>query len=399
LDQLFTLTSPIGWVALVVAGVMIVAAIAWGFFGSIPYQVYGMGVLRQRGGEIYPIIAPAAGTVVTVYVRVGDAIHAGDKIADIALPDQEAQREGAQRNVDKLRELYARQSAEALHEIGLRRKLTEEQVASQRQKIDASREHLKFLTDYRDLLSREMEQGLVTRQQLETVVQKVDAEEQAVRDANTSIYNVQAQQVDFENQQAKSLEQLSTQIISAENTLNSAEVTVNTRHAVTSPVDGVVAEIDTKLGSVIRPSDQLVMVQQSGGHLELVAYLPVQTAKTIEPDMTALISPTTVESSIYGSIKGHVVSVSGLSVTRSAALDTLGDANEVSAVFQSGPMIQAVVELEPDPSTIDGVAWTSSSGPDFRVAPGTMAAVAVKTRQVHPIDLAVPIYETWVGSR
>lgn len=383
---------------LAVIALIIVALVVWGFVGRLPFQTSGLGLILQEGGQIYPINAPANGTITKVYVTVGEHISEGKDIVEIALPDQEAQREGTQRTLENYKALYKQQSTDGAHEVALRRKATDEQIDSLRKKVVATEDHLSFLKNYYKVLEAEMKNGYVTRQQLESTMTQITSAQQTIRDSYDSISQAESSQIDFEDSQVKSLAQLQSQIISTENDLNNLNVSINNRRVVRSPVEGTVVEIATKLGSDVNQNDQLVMIQQKGGRLQMVAYLPVTTSKTVQPGMTALVSPTTVESSIYGSIRGHVVSVSQLPASKALAKDVLGNDSLVSQMFSNGPVIQAVIALNQDPRTVSGLAWTSSQGPPFAVTPGSMASVDVTVMEDRPVDLVVPIYETWLAT-
>ena len=73
LDQLLPLTSPRSWLALAALGLLLLMALAWGFFGTISSTVQGQGVLIRRGG-VRPLGAPAAGVVKRMRVRVGESV-------------------------------------------------------------------------------------------------------------------------------------------------------------------------------------------------------------------------------------------------------------------------------------------------------------------------------------
>lgn len=383
---------------LLVIALIIVALVIWGFVGRLPFQTSGLGLIMEKGGQIYPISAPANGTITKVFVNVGDHISEGENIVEIALPDQEAQKEGTQRTLENYQALYKQQSTESANEIALRRKATGEQIDSLRKKVTATEDHLNFLKNYYKVLETEMQHGYVTRQQLESTSTQITSAEQTIRDSYNSISQAESSQIDFEDSQTKSLAQLQSQIISTENDLNNLNVSISTRRVVHSPVEGTVVEIATKLGSDVNQNDQLVMIQQKGGQLEMVAYLPVTTSKTVQSGMIALVSPTTVESSIYGSIKGRVISVSQLPASKALAKDVLGNDSVVSQMFSNGPVIQAVIALSQDPRTVSGLAWTSSQGPPFTVTPGSMASVDVTVMEDRPVDLVIPIYDTWIAT-
>jgi len=50
LDTLLHLTSPKAWLALIALGLVLLAVLAWGLFGSVPVEASGQGFL-QRGDE------------------------------------------------------------------------------------------------------------------------------------------------------------------------------------------------------------------------------------------------------------------------------------------------------------------------------------------------------------
>jgi HlyD family secretion protein len=398
LDTLFSLNSPIGWVSLIVAAVIVGALLLWGFVGELPFRVYGMGMILQEGGKLYTVPAPTSANIDQVLVKVGDTVKKDAKIAVLSLPSQIAQRDGAKRTLADYQGLYKSQSDISTKEIALRRQSTADQITALKQKIVETNAQLQFLKNYHDVQNREMTLGVVTRQQVEQTQQQIDSAQQSVRDATNQIAQAQTSEIDFEDSQDKSLAQIQSQIIQAENTLNNLNVTIDNTQVVTAPVTGTVVEVSTKPGAAVNTGDGVVTIKEAGGHLDMAAYLPVTTSKTAEPGMLALVSPTTVETSIYGSIRGHIISVSNLPISKAGVTDELANSTVVQQMLQSGPVISARVSLDLDQSTVSGLAWTSSQGPPFKISAGSMASVGVTVMRDKPVDLVVPIYETWVAS-
>ncbi len=83
LDQLVHVTRPTGWLALLALGLILLAIILWGIFGSLPVQVTGQGILLSAGG-IHDVVSPVTGQVVEMDVDAGDVIQAGQLVARIA---------------------------------------------------------------------------------------------------------------------------------------------------------------------------------------------------------------------------------------------------------------------------------------------------------------------------
>jgi hypothetical protein len=89
LDQLLQVTRPTGWVALLACGLLLLAALLWGLFGSVSVKVAGQGVLIGPGG-VKDVVALTAGQVVAIHFDAWDTIEAGQVVASVAEPNQPA---------------------------------------------------------------------------------------------------------------------------------------------------------------------------------------------------------------------------------------------------------------------------------------------------------------------
>jgi hypothetical protein len=79
LDQLMQVTSPRGWIALAALGLLLLAGLLWGIFGTIPTTAEGEGLLL-RGRGVRQVTAPRAGRVLDVPVKVGDLVPKGREL-------------------------------------------------------------------------------------------------------------------------------------------------------------------------------------------------------------------------------------------------------------------------------------------------------------------------------
>ena len=80
LDQMVQVTDPKGWLALAGLGALLLAAVLWGIWGSIPTEAQGSGILLRQGG-VSDLVANASGQVQEVLVGVGDTIEKGQPVA------------------------------------------------------------------------------------------------------------------------------------------------------------------------------------------------------------------------------------------------------------------------------------------------------------------------------
>jgi HlyD family secretion protein len=143
----------------------------------------------------------------------------------------------------------------------------------------------------------------------------------------------------------------------------------------------------------------LITVSRVGEGLQMLAYLPVSKGKRVVPGMQVLVTPTSVERDIYGSIRATVLSVGELPASEAELANRLNNAALVEQMMAGGAPIQVVIDLKTNKSTTSGLDWSSSDGPPIKITPGTTALATVSIREVAPIDLVIPIVQTWVIGR
>jgi hypothetical protein len=88
LDQLMTVTTPRGWLALLALFGLLVLAVVWGFCGRIPIRVAGQGMLIGVGG-VSDVVSPFEGQMSEVHFEVGEAVEQGQVVARISQDDAE----------------------------------------------------------------------------------------------------------------------------------------------------------------------------------------------------------------------------------------------------------------------------------------------------------------------
>ena len=90
LDSTLKIVNPRAWLPLATAGSLALVAVGWSFFGRIPLNVSGKGVLIQPH-RVVSFQSPSDGLLIELNVRSGDEIKKGDilgKIAQSAIEQQ-----------------------------------------------------------------------------------------------------------------------------------------------------------------------------------------------------------------------------------------------------------------------------------------------------------------------
>ncbi|MDP7456715.1 MAG: NHLP bacteriocin system secretion protein [Alphaproteobacteria bacterium] len=396
LDTVLRLTSPIGWLSLAVLFVIIAIVTIWGVVGSVPVQVKGMGVFLDRGGVVYSVIAPAAGRIDAIDVKVGQVVTKGTRLAVLSLPNREAQLRDARRTLESLQGQYDRQLVFSGKDVESRNANMRDTIGALNAKITADKNHLDFLQPLYDAQQEELEKGYITRKQLEQTRSDIFATKQSVRDSRNKIAEARSAQVEFENQQRRTMAELEQQVITAKNSFEEAKTFLETEKEIFSPVDGRVTEIDVKLGVLVKTDDQVAVIEKSGKNLELITYFEIGKGKKIHPGMRAEVAPSSIERDLYGSIQGNVESVSDLPETQAGLMAILGNETLVGKMMGAGAPIKVVITLDKDPKTFSGLKWSSSKGPPLKVTTGDTGFASVTVREERPINLVIPIFETWI---
>lgn len=102
LDRLMTITRPTGWLALLGIAVVVISALIWGIWGSIPTKIYGEGILI-RGGGIHHIVPLHSGHLTDIRIEEGDTIKKGQVVARISQSELESEMVQLNREIEKLK--------------------------------------------------------------------------------------------------------------------------------------------------------------------------------------------------------------------------------------------------------------------------------------------------------
>ena len=82
LDKAITIISPSFWIAAIGGGLIIAVALIWSIFGRLPVNVNANGIY-MGSDNMHAVVAEADGIVKEVFVSEGDAVTAGQKIAQL----------------------------------------------------------------------------------------------------------------------------------------------------------------------------------------------------------------------------------------------------------------------------------------------------------------------------
>jgi len=338
-------TSPVGWLALVAIGVLIVAGILWGFLGNVAIKVQGQGILI-RGEAVRDVTyGGQGGRLEEVLVDTGDVIAAGQAVATVNQPELALRIENTQEELEAVRKQTI------LPRLYRQKRDLEAKVASQEDLVE------------RGLLTRGA--LLNTRSQLSSTMQQIAGQDQAEA-------RLERQLEELENNLALSSE-------------------------VSSPYPGRVLELMVDPGNMVAPGTRLLTLEALEGPIDAVVYIPATDGKKVRPDMEVRISPSTVRSEEYGFMIGKVQSASVYPVTPEGMSRVLRNRDLVESLTGEGPQIEVVVSLIEDGATESGFRWSSSAGPPTQVFTGTICTALVVVETKRPASYVIPIFKESLG--
>ena len=169
--------------------------------------------------------------------------------------------------------------------------------------------------------------------------------------------------------------------------------TLDQNSKVLSQFTGRVIEVGVREGSIVTKGTSLMKIELTGReikNLEALLYFPAGEGKRIHLGMKAQLSPATVRQEEFGFILGMVTYVSDFPATRQSMVGALGNEELADQLSMGTAPIEVRADLIPDPRTISGFKWSSSSGPPVEIQSGTLCRGTVTISRQRPIDLVLP---------
>jgi len=351
LDQPLPLLRPSLWSLLLGLLGFAAAVLLWSILGRVPVRIQGRGVLLLPEALV-PVQSPSSGPLQQILVKEGQCVQAGQAIARI---DQVQLRGALEAGGRRLQQL--RRQDELVN------------LQAQRERVLAEAD-LERVLPYRSTGAIAEETFIDKKRQLQRIKSQQLAESQArLQGINDELLALARQQEEYRR-----------------NSL------------VVSPVAGCLVEQLVQPGSVVNPGTTLFSLDRRDRRQEIVslAYFPSQDGKRLKVGQEVRITPTTTRAQRHGGIRGKILRLRILPVSREALRRRLGLDSLVQTVQPPGssgnePLIEAVTSLKRDRGTRSGFDWGGGPGPDLTLSPGTVTEVSVLVEQRQPISYLIPL--------
>lgn len=396
LDRLITLTSPIGWTALVAVVALLSAIAAWAIFGSVPTRVNGAGILVAKGGQVFDAMAPAAGSLASV-AAIGTAVKKGDVVATLDDTQAGQDLDHARKVLNEDEEQFRQLAARFDREIGARHRVDAQQRENLTEIIAASEQRHTFYAEELKSDAPISVKGYLTRRYMQETRQQMDAAEQDGRRARNDLLRIDSEELDQRGRRDQEIWHQQQAVSAARRTVEELIIRLGRNTRVISPIAGHVTEVKATTGTVVAPGKSILSIETAGAGLELVLYIPPDQGKKVTSGMEVHIEPATVKKEEFGTLVGRVLSISEFPVSAEGMIAILQNQQLATRFSAQGAPYAARVALNRDAGTASGYAWSAGRAPPTTLSAGTTASGEVTVRTQAPITLVLPLLRERTG--
>lgn len=389
LDSLLTITRPAGWLAVIMGGIIVLAALAWSIWGNIQMTVSGNGILIYRDG-VMDVISIGSGQISDITVSPGSRVHANTVIARLALPELKKSIEDCTRSCrdiekhhNKLQDYYSRN-------LVIEEKNAEEKRKNLEFRIKSLGKHLDFLEQYLASHRKLEAKKIVTHKEVENIRSRIDSIINSVNDSKLALNQVDSNLAIFKRDAEMALLKSENQLNAQKRELSQLESRYKLLSEVVSHSSGIVSEIKYDKGDMVGTGTAVATLKNPENTLEALLYVNHFQGKRIKPGMRAYVYPSTVASEDYGCILGLVTYVSDYPSSPESMKKVLGNSTLVNQMLNAGSLIEVRISLLRDNKNFSGFQWSSSSGPEQKIESGTMCTGKVIYKNERPVQLLLP---------
>jgi HlyD family secretion protein len=396
LDMLTRVTTPTGWLSLVVLGAILAMALVWGFWGSIPIKVRGQGILLSQGG-IANVVTLGAGQVTEVVVKPNDQVRRGQVVARIAQPVLLNELRNARNELEEAKTQHRRlvefSGKDLLYQV--------EAFQAQRQILETSSPTLERRADFvRGQLGKQqqlLDKGLIVPSRVEATRQDLAAVLELIESQKIKAEELRSQEYSLKNRTENAIKESEFRINALERNIASMEYRLTYDSRVVSKASGKVVEVKVSPGGVVAVGTPVISVESQERKLEAVLYVPAADGKKVRPGMEIDVVPSSVKKEEYGSVLGLVAYVSDYPATYQGMVQVLENEQLARTLSRDAAPYAIRAELIPDGETVSGFKWSSGKGPPMTIEAGAICLGEIMVEHKRPISYVIPLLKNKLG--
>lgn len=398
LDRLLVVTTPLGWLSLVAAGLVISAALLWGVFGSIPRTTEGKGIFINKGG-VYEVVSETTGQIYDFTLKPGDTVAEGQIVARVRQPELESQVESNRKELEHLREQLRLLLAQLDTGIRQHSRFTELQSETYLKRMEDKNRQISWLKQKLAAQEDLYKNGIISLTEVMTTRTELDEANSDIKQYQSQINQLGLNKTNSEIGNREKILQYEKQIRERELALTALQARLERNAVVRSHISGQVLSTMVHDGTVVQVNTPLINISLAGdknNDLVAVVYVSASGAKLIKSGMQVQVSPTQAKKDEYGYMVGTVLNVSRFPVRQEEVMSQLHNQALVQELTESGAPLRVLVELAPDADAAEGYQWSTKRGGMVTIDEGTRCSATFIVRELRPISLVIPLFRRYV---
>jgi len=382
----------------------------WFLFWPVPTEVIGRGVVIVPGGSTV-IDARAEGQILSLPVRVGEAVRRQQPLIRLYLPTLEQQLQRQERDLAELIRINADLDKRDQIRLSAAQRLRNTALAKleeDRRRFDALRRiYDQKVADFRHLARREV---------VAPLAQEVVASEDRAIQLDASVAELRIREREALDSWQKVKLEIDTDRLRRRYAIDDARRAIKVTQArlgydgtLRADRDGRILDLQVVRGQTVKPGERLgTLGSSTGGPLRAVAYFEPADARRLRPGLAMEVVPDWDERGRFGGIRGRVSRVSLLPATREDVNTTMGNPQLAEALVRNGPVMRTEIDLLPVSASGpggagradgDGYRWTLSRGSSvFPIREGLTLKAHGYVEWRTPVSYVLPILRDLTGS-
>lgn len=398
LDQAITVTNSANWLALAATGALALLLVAWSIFGQIPVRVQGQGILISSGGQISDAVATASGTLVDSGIREGDTVRRGQAVAELTVPELAARSSDSRTQAEAIEEAARDARSEQFAIARARASNLAAQIEALRFAVEAADQRAAAYAEQLKSQAGIAARGFATRQSLQQLEEQVAAARQSAAEARGRMASLRAEQLAAASVDSRQEADRRRQALSARQSATILNSELRHSSTVLSPADGQVIEWKAAFGTYIGAGTPVASIASGTQALQFTLFLAAADGKRARPGMQARIELSGLPREQWGTLTGHVVSVSRFPATREGMLAILRNEALVASLSAGGAPFIVRIALDPQRGSASGYRWAGGKGPESPLTAGATGTARVTILEQRPIEYVIGFLRKAGGS-
>lgn len=390
LDQASSLIKFKSFFFLATFALLILIIILCSVWIKVPIKVSGPAVIWSDVG-VLQVAAKDPGSVTSISVKVGDRITSGQVIAVLDQSRVHDQLLAVKSKLEVLNKYISDIQLLQRSDQRKREKLKTTIDELYKDSGELNQNRLRRLKQRKDELKKLYDDELIQFDKYHSFIDRIDeAEAKIITEQRMTVSDFKEENLKYSTdarellQKQLEADQLSTEVIMLESQLAD-------QGKLKTLISGRVVEITTSVGDYLSPGSPVVLVQPDSDEdkMNFVVFISSEQVKPVSLGMRTELEVSAFPPTKYGKLVAEVIGVSPLPMSSSGLMKELRNDQLVARITQAGSPFMVNVDILRDDKTGDFL-WSSASASKRRLQVGMVGEGSIITRYERLIWLLLP---------